>query len=103
MNGRLLLTYTSDITTSFTYSFYSYAYHAHSPLPSWMHFLPGASSPIFAIATPRVYRAHPATRLTKAQVKCIITDVKMKAASTRYEILLALLDDCKVNIGQVKP
>ena len=31
----------------------------------------------------------------------MITDVKMKAASTHYETLLALLDDCTVNIGQV--
>ena len=31
----------------------------------------------------------------------MITDVKMKAASTHYETLLALLDDCRVNIGQV--
>lgn len=38
---------------------------------------------------------------TKAQVKCMITDVKMKAASTHYETLLALLDDCRVNIGKL--
>ena len=31
----------------------------------------------------------------------MITDVKMKAASTHNETLLALLDDCSVNIGQV--
>ena len=37
---------------------------------------------------------------TKAQVKCMITDVKMKAASTHYETFFSLLDDCRVNIGQ---
>ena len=46
------------------------------------------------------HRKENALSITKLLVKCMITDVKMKAASTHYETLLTLLDDCKVDIGQ---
>ncbi|CAB4006830.1 Hypothetical predicted protein [Paramuricea clavata] len=36
----------------------------------------------------------------KNLVKCMVTDVKLKAASTQYETLVAFLDDCGVVIGQ---
>ena len=45
-------------------------------------------------------RKETALSITKTLVKCMITDVKMKAASIHYETLLALLDDCGVNVGQ---
>eukprot|EP00794_Sanderia_malayensis_P004067 gene4067-4621_t len=33
-------------------------------------------------------------------LKCVITDVKLKAASTHYDTLVTFLDDCGVKIGQ---
>ncbi len=38
--------------------------------------------------------------IMKTLVKCMRTDVKMKAALHHYETLATLLDDCGVNIGQ---
>ena len=37
---------------------------------------------------------------TKNLVKCFVTDLKLKAASTHYETLVAFLNDCGVDDGQ---
>jgi hypothetical protein len=41
-----------------------------------------------------------ALEATKNLVKCMVTDLKLKAASTHYETLVAFLDDCGVDVGQ---
>eukprot|EP00794_Sanderia_malayensis_P013576 gene13576-14983_t len=41
-----------------------------------------------------------ALEISMTLVKCMITDVKLKAASTHYETLVTFLDDCGVKIGQ---
>jgi hypothetical protein len=41
-----------------------------------------------------------ALEATKNLVKCMVTDVKLKAVSTHYETLVTFLDDCGVDIGQ---
>ena len=41
-----------------------------------------------------------ALSISKTLVKCMITDIKLKAAATHYETLLTFLDDCGVEIGQ---
>lgn len=41
-----------------------------------------------------------ALEISKNLVKCIVIDIKLKAASTHYEALVAFLDDCGVDIGQ---
>ena len=45
-------------------------------------------------------RKRKALEISKNLVKCMVTDVKLKAASTHYETLVAFLDDCGVDTGQ---
>ena len=45
-------------------------------------------------------RNRKALAATKNLVKCMVTDLKLKAASTHYETLVAFLDDSGVDVGQ---
>ena len=45
-------------------------------------------------------RNRKALEATKNLVKCTVTDLKLKAASTHYETLVAFLDDSGVDVGQ---